>query len=67
MVQPLNRGHSESEFEPWEADHTGLVHVLWDAGIDGREADELASKIMQSRWMEAVCHFAAAGQEHPPA
>lgn len=44
----------ESDFQPWESDHTALVHVLWAYGIKGGEADEFAAKIMQSRWMRAV-------------
>lgn len=43
--------------DPWDSDHTALVHVLWDARRDGltiEDADRLASKIMQSRWMRAA-------------
>lgn len=43
-----------SEFEVWESDHTALVHVLWDHGMKGTEADDLASKIMRSKWMKAT-------------
>jgi hypothetical protein len=34
-------------------------HVLWSAGINGAQADELASKIMQSKWLRAVRLHAA--------
>jgi hypothetical protein len=46
-------------YELWEADHTELVHVLWAHGIEGAEADELASRIMRSEWMKAVRQRAA--------
>lgn len=45
------------EIQPWDSDHTALVHVLWSArhkGLTLDRADELASQIMQSRWMKAV-------------
>jgi hypothetical protein len=48
---------SMDEFHPWDSDHTALVHVLWAAereGITVRDADRLASFIMQSKWMQAV-------------
>lgn len=44
-------------FEPWESDHTALVHVLWDAkrrGLTLDDADEIAGLIRQSRWMAAA-------------
>lgn len=47
----------EAPFDPWEHDHTGLVHVLWDAQRQGltldTNADALASLIMSSRWLRA--------------
>jgi len=52
-------------YEPWEADHTALVQVLWAEGIKGRQADELASKIMRSEWMQAVRSRAAADGRRP--
>lgn len=42
---------------PWDNDHTALVHVLWAAEREGltlADADALAAKIMQSKWMKAV-------------
>lgn len=45
---------SDDVIQPYDSDHTALVHVLWSAGIKGSEADELASKIMRSKWMKAV-------------
>lgn len=45
------------EIQPWDSDHTALVHVLWSAqrkGLSISDADELASHIMQSEWMEAA-------------
>jgi hypothetical protein len=52
------------DIQPYDSDHTALVHVLWDAGLKGAEADALASKIMRSKWMRAVRIHA---QERPPA
>lgn len=45
------------QIQPWDSDHTALVHVLWEArrkGIGVEDADELASLIMRSKWMKAV-------------
>lgn len=45
------------KFEPWDSDHTALVHVLWAAERDGltvEHADELAAHIMGSKWFRAV-------------
>lgn len=39
--------------ESWEGDHTDLVHVLWDHGIKGEDADRLASSIMRSGYADA--------------
>lgn len=36
--------------EPW---HTDLVHVLWDHGIKGQSADDLASAIRSSVYDDA--------------
>jgi hypothetical protein len=51
------------EIQPYDSDHTALVHVLWDARIDGLsldDADEIASRIMRSKWIKAVrLHVAA--------
>lgn len=49
----------EGPFESWEGDHTALVHVLWHARSDGlipreTDCDDLASRIMRSRWMAAA-------------
>lgn len=44
-------------FEPWESDHTGLVHVLWSADHENltiKDADQVASMILASRWMAAT-------------
>ena len=48
---------TDDPIQPYDSDHTALVHVLWDARRDGvtiEDADELASRIMRSRWMQAV-------------
>lgn len=45
---------ASDRIEPWDSDHTALVHVLWREGIHGSEADALASKIMRSKWLRAV-------------
>jgi hypothetical protein len=52
----------EEEIRPWDSDHTALVHVLWEArrkGLTVNDFDELASLIMQSKWMRAVRLHAA--------
>lgn len=51
--------HQRDEIQPWDSDHTALVHVLWAARREGlipREVDydALASKIMRSKWTRAV-------------
>lgn len=48
----------DEQIQPYDSDHTALVHVLWEAqrkGVIPKEssADELASLIM-SKWMRAV-------------
>jgi hypothetical protein len=58
MAERLPSSQSD-EIQPYDSDHTALVHVLWSAGINGAEADELASKIMQSKWLRAVRLHAA--------
>ena len=44
-------------FNLWESDHTGLVHVLWNADYNGltiaRDADDIGSLILRSRWLAA--------------
>lgn len=48
---------SHEEIHSYDSDHTALVHVLWAAERDGvtiKDADELASRIMESKWMRAV-------------
>lgn len=48
---------TDEKIEPWDSDHTALVHVLWDArrgGIGVSDPAELASLIMRSKWMRAV-------------
>lgn len=48
---------SRESFEPWDSDHTALVHVLWEAkrmGLTVDAYDALASHIMTSSWMAAV-------------
>jgi hypothetical protein len=45
------------EIQPYDSDHTALVHVLWAAkheGITISDADELAAHIMRSKWTKAV-------------
>lgn len=46
----------DGPFEPWESDHTALVHVLWAvrrAGLSLDDADAIAERIMRSRWAAA--------------
>lgn len=46
-----------SEIQPWDSDHTALVHVLWAAerqGLTISDPDALAAHIMGSKWMRAV-------------
>lgn len=49
---------TQGPFEPWESDHTGLVHVLWNVHRNGlsleRDADEIAALIRHSRWAAAL-------------
>lgn len=44
-------------FDYWESDHTGLVHVLWNAKHKGLnlkdDADKIATLILRSRWLAA--------------
>lgn len=50
-------GRDVEPIHDWDSDHTALVHVLWEAerkGLTVRDADELASLIMGSRWLRAV-------------
>ncbi|AEJ94162.1 hypothetical protein THIBAULT_46 [Mycobacterium phage Thibault] len=54
-VDTLTKGVS-GPFEPWEGDHTALVHVLWAArraGLSLDDADEVAERILCSRWAAA--------------
>lgn len=49
----------DEKIQPWDSDHTALVHVLWAAqrgGLIDRDVDcdALASLIMQSKWLRAV-------------
>lgn len=58
----------EGPYEHWEGDHTALVHVLWSAKNDGltleRDADEIASMILRSRWRAAdLAEHLARGSE----
>lgn len=50
--------HDETDqIQPWDSDHTALVHVLWAArrsGITIGDADALAEHIMRSKWMKAI-------------
>lgn len=72
-VDTLARGTSPP-FDDWEHDHTGLVHVLWQArreglSLDGDE-DEIASLILNSRWAaayRAAAVVAAQADETPEA
>lgn len=45
-------------FNPWDADHTSLVHILWACQHDGLtladDADKVAARIRSSNWMKAV-------------
>lgn len=48
---------SEAAIQPYDSDHTALVHVLWEAKRRGwtlDDADEVAAIIMRSKWLEAV-------------
>ena len=56
--------------QPWDSDHTALVHVLWAAQRDGltvERADELAAHIMRSTWCRAVRQHAVEAEATPPA
>ncbi|QVJ03090.1 hypothetical protein KGD82_13730 [Nocardiopsis eucommiae] len=48
---------TQPPFDPWESDHTALVHVLWSARHQGLtladNTDEIAHLILGSRWMAA--------------
>lgn len=60
-VDTLTKG-VEGPFEPWESDLTALVHVLWAvkrAGLTLDDADEIASRIPQSRWAAAYRSLSA--------
>lgn len=49
--------NADDPIQPYDSDHTALVHVLWEArrkGLRIEDADELASLIMRSRWTRAV-------------
>lgn len=49
--------NQDGPFEPYESDHTALVHVLWNAkhrGMTLDDADEVAELIGRSRWFAAV-------------
>lgn len=53
--------------EVWRADHTALVHVLWEAkhaGLSLDDADELARLIRSSEYQRAVQELSAVGK--PP-
>lgn len=55
-LDTLTKGTADP-FEPWESDHTALVHVLWSADHEGltiKDADQVASMILNSRWMAAT-------------
>lgn len=48
---------NDQEIQPWDSDHTALVHVLWAAEREGLSLDtpdDLAQYIMTSKWMRAV-------------
>ncbi|WP_157497148.1 hypothetical protein [Leifsonia sp. Leaf264] len=53
----------EPPFDPWEKDHTSLVHILWDVRHRGLnlfdDFDEIATTINHSRWLAAQRHDAA--------
>lgn len=41
----------------YDSDHTALVQVLWtidSAGLTLKDFDEVASRIMRSKWMKAT-------------
>lgn len=45
------------EIQPYDSDHTALVHVLWEAkhkGLTLDDFDELAALIRKSKWFKAV-------------
>lgn len=48
---------SAEKIETYDSDLTALVHVLWSLQRDGLtldDADEVAARIMQSKWMSAT-------------
>lgn len=54
---PKPAENEQDPIQPYDSDHTALVHVIWAAkreGLTVEKADELASKIMRSKWMRAV-------------
>lgn len=57
MSTTAPHGDQPGTFRPWEGDHTDLVHVLWAARREGlslsKTPDELAEKILNSRWLAA--------------
>jgi hypothetical protein len=47
----------DDPIQPYDSDHTALVHVLWAAergGLTVSDSDALAAHIMRSKWMKAV-------------
>ena len=48
---------TDGPFEPWEGDHTALVHVLWTAKRAGltleNDFDAIATMILRSRFLAA--------------
>lgn len=47
----------DDKIESYDSDHTALVHVLWaidSAGLTLKDFDEVAGRIMTSKWFKAV-------------
>jgi hypothetical protein len=54
MGEPIS---GEATIQPWDSNHTALVHAFWAGtgeGVALDDFDELASFIMQSKWIAAV-------------
>lgn len=58
LPERLRPPEDPASIDPWESDHTALVHVLWHcqhAGLTlADDPDEIARRIMQSKWLAAT-------------
>lgn len=69
MSERTEAGMPDTPIQPYDSDHTALVHVLWAAQREGltlEKADDLAERIMTSRWMKAVRLHASQPPPPPP-